>query len=482
MFRTLRNRLILSQVIPLLVILPLMGGALVYTLERQFLIPQLAKNLLGDARMLAEISSAEFELWGDPVLFKNMVRRVQLDPDITVMFFSSDGRLLFSSDAADAPRLGERFSLAGLESVQAGQELALTNYSILRLRNVRVDVLEPVVDASLSVIGFVRVTYRVASVYESFGKVRTLVLGVMALGLVVSVVLGTWLAISISRPVRRVTQAIYNLAADQRREPLPVTGPEELRSQVQAVNFLVEQLHSLEQARRQLLANLVHELGRPLGALRSAIHALSRGASQDAQLLSDLTRGMDNETTAMQRLLDDLANLYDQELGRLELDRQPVVPAEWLPGVLQPWEAAAREKRLDWQVDIPPGLGAFSADPLRLSQVIGNLLNNAIQYTPPGGMVTVTAGASQAEFWLRVRDTGPGIPPEEAERVFLPFYRGNQGRRQGRGQGREIKQGMGLGLSIARDLAIAHGGRLELDSTPSAGSTFTLSLPIAERV
>jgi signal transduction histidine kinase len=146
--------------------------------------------------------------------------------------------------------------------------------------------------------------------------------------------------------------------------------------------------------------------------------------------------------------------------------------------VLQPWEAAAREKRLDWQVDISPGLGAFSADPLRLSQVIGNLLNNAIQYTPPGGTVNITAGASQVEFWLRVRDTGPGIPPEEAERVFLPFYRGNQGR----SQGRHIKQGMGLGLSIARDLAIAHGGRLELDSAPCAGSTFTLSLPIAERV
>ena len=90
MFRTLRNRLIFIQVIPMLVILPLMGGALVYTLERQFLIPQLAKNLLGDARMMAEISGTELELWGNPVLFRNMVRRVQLDPDITVMFLPGE--------------------------------------------------------------------------------------------------------------------------------------------------------------------------------------------------------------------------------------------------------------------------------------------------------------------------------------------------------------------------------------------------------
>ncbi len=472
MFRTLRNRLILSQVIPILVILPLMGLALVYTLEKEILIPQLAKNLLGDARMLAEISGVESELWGDPVLFKSMVQRVQLDPDITVMFFSTDGYLLFSSDSADARNLGVRFNLQYIGKVQAGQEVALSNYYILRLRNVRVDVMEPVVDAERNVNGIVRVTYRVASVYETFGKVRTLVVGVMALGLLVSGILGTWLAISISRPVRRVTQAIYSYATDQSGEPLPLTGPEELRSQIQAVNFLVEQLHSLEQARRQLLANLVHELGRPLGALRSAIHALSQGASQDAQLLQDLTLGMDMETHGMQRLLDDLANLYDKELGRLELDRQPIIPAEWLPGVLHPWEAAAREKKVEWLANLAPDLRPFSGDPLRLSQIIGNLLNNAIQYTSPGGSVTVTASTSQEEFRLSVKDTGPGISSEDHERVFLPFYRGDQGRR--------IKQGMGLGLSIARDLAIAHGGRLELDSAPGVGSTFTLTIPISE--
>jgi two-component system sensor histidine kinase BaeS len=474
MFRTLRNRLILSQVIPILVILPLMGLALVYTLEQEILIPQLAKNLLNDARMLAEISGVESELWGDPVLFTYMVQRVKLDPAITVMFFSPDGVLYFSSDSADIQNRNKRFNLTGLEKVQAGQEVALSNYYIYSLSNVRVDVLEPVVDASNSLIGIVRVTYRVGSLYETFGKVRTLVVGVMALGLLVSGLVGTWLAISISRPVRRVTQAIYDYATNQRSEPLPLTGPEELRSQIQAVNFLVEQLHSLEQARRQLLANLVHELGRPLGALRSAVHALGQGAAQDAQLLQDLTYGMDMETHGMQRLLDDLANLYDKELGRLELDRRQIAPAEWLPGVLHPWEAAAREKNLDWQANLPPDLKPFSGDPLRLSQIIGNLLNNAIHYTPPGGAVTVSASTHDDQFCFSVQDTGPGIPPEDFERVFLPFYRGDQGRR--------IKEGMGLGLSIARDLAIAHGGRLELESVPGSGSTFTLLIPITESV
>jgi len=469
MFRTLRNRLILGQFIPMLVILPLMGGVLVYLLERQFLIPQLAYNLLGDARLLAEISSAEFELWGDPILFEDMISRIDLNPNIQVMFLNVDGRLLFSSDRSDNSLLGQRLNLTGLSTAQKGQESVLTNYSILNLRNVLIDVLKPVTDASNRVVGIVRVTYRITSIYESFGQLRLLVIGVMALGLVVSALLGAWLAVSINRPVQQVTRAIYQLATGQRRELLHESGPEEIRSQAQAVNFLVEQLNHLEQSRRHLLANLVHELGRPLGALRSAIHALSKGASQDPQLLADLTRGMDEETGRLQHLLDDLANLYDQVLGGLELNLQPIQPGEWLEGILRPWEVAAGEKNLQWQVQIPEGLPEISADPNRLAQVVGNLLNNAIKYTPNGGSVTITAGSSDGEFWLRVQDSGPGIPPDEQEKVFMPFYRGSQSRR--------IKQGMGLGLSIARDLVTAHGGHLELYSANGTGSVFTLYIP-----
>jgi signal transduction histidine kinase len=290
------------------------------------------------------------------------------------------------------------------------------------------------------------------------------------LGLVVSAGLGTWLAVGISRPVRDVTQSIYALATGQRHEPLEETGPEELRSQARAVNFLVEQLHNLEQSRRQLLANLVHELGRPLGALRAAIHAVSKGADQDPVLFSDLMRGMDDETARLQHLLDDLANLYDKALGGLELDRQPVETVGWMRGVLRPWQAAAQEKRLGWQENIPAELPPISIDSMRMAQVIGNLLSNAIKYTPPGGSVAVSAGVREGEFWFKVSDSGLGIKPEEREKIFQAFYRGDDGRR--------IKQGMGLGLTIARDLVSAHGGRIGMESEPGSGSTFTVYVPL----
>ncbi len=323
---------------------------------------------------------------------------------------------------------------------------------------------------SLSVLGIVRVTYHVDSVYELFLQMRLLIGWILGGGLLVGAGVGLWLALSLSRPLQGVTTALYDLASGARSDPLPELGPTELREQARAVNYLVQRLHSLEQARRQLLANLVHELGRPLGALRSAIHALSKGAAQDAQLLHDLTVGMDEETIRLQRVVEDLAHLHDRDLGAFELQRESLPLHDWLLKVLSPWEQAAQEKHLRWEVALPAELPTIQADPLRLAQVIGNLTDNAIKYTPSGGAVAISAGQEGDQVWLRIADGGPGISPEEQGLIFTPFYRG--------GQGRRIKQGMGLGLSIARDLAEAHGGRIALQSAPGQGSQFILWLPL----
>jgi signal transduction histidine kinase len=470
MFHSLRQRLIWSQILPLLITLPLMGVLLIYSLEGQILIPQLAKSLVNDARLLAEISSAEFELWGDPILFERLISRVQLNADIQVMFLDGGGTLLYSSDPRDLPLRGAVMDLPGLGQAQTGKETALTNYSILNLSHVTVDVYEPVVNASRQVIGIVRLTYSLGSLYDIFDQLRWQILIVLGLGLVLGVLLGTWLAIGISRPVRQVTEAIYALATGQRREPVREHGPEELRSQAQAVNFLVDQLHSLETSRRQLLANIVHELGRPLGALRSAIHAMGKGAGEDPVLLADLTRGMDEETRRLQFLLDELANLYDKITGSLELNIQPVEMGDWLRGVMSPWRAAAEEKRIVWQEELPDKLPTLSIDPDRMAQVVGNLLSNAIKYTAIGGAVKISAGQDEKNFWLKVSDNGAGIHKDEMEKIFLPFYRGDSGRR--------IKQGMGLGLTITHELVAAHGGQIDVESTQNGGSTFTVTLPL----
>ena len=469
-FDSLRFRLVLSHILPMLVLIPLLGIALVYVIETQVLLPQLAGKLAGDARLLKEITRAEYELWGNPVFFERMLSRVQLEPGIRVMFMTPDGRLLYSSDTGDAGVFDTYVDAPGLLRARRGEDTISTNYSILRASNTLIDAVSPVLNSEQQVVGIVRVTYRVTSLYELFLQFRELIGVVLVIALLLGGALGLVLAVNIGKPVQRVTRAIYDIASGTRAEMLTEQGPEELRSLSRAVNYLVERLNGMELARRQLLANLVHELGRPLGALRSAIHALSKGAGDDPKLLEDLTVGMDEETARLQHVLEDLAHLHDQVLGTLEMNLKPIALSEWLPRMLVPWQEAALEKRLEWQADIPADLPIVQADPVRLAQIIGNLASNAVKYTPAGKSVRVAAGVEGAWVWLRVSDTGPGIPPEEQAHIFEPFYRGDQRRR--------IKQGMGLGLSIARDLALAHGGWLEVESALGAGSRFTTWIPI----
>jgi signal transduction histidine kinase len=197
---------------------------------------------------------------------------------------------------------------------------------------------------------------------------------------------------------------------------------------------------------------------------------LREGAAEDPQIREELLAGMEDEVIRMQPLLDDLAQLHGQVLGTLELNREPIDLSEWLPSILLPWRAAALNKDIRWQADIPADLPTVDLDPGRMAQVVGNLLSNAIKYTPAEGHVEVTAGADQDYYWFRVADSGPGIVPEEQEKVFEPFFRSTQQRR--------FPQGLGLGLTIARDFVEAHGGTLEVESSLEEGSQFTARIPI----
>ena len=469
--RSLRWQLVLSHVLPSLIILPITAVALFYFLEKQVLIPQLAQNMVGDARLLAEINHAEYELWGNPVFFEDLLDRVEIDPALRIMFLDQKGTLLYSSVPSDTPLRGLILNMNGVSLAQIGREAVLTNYSPWRISDVLIDVFEPVVSPNNSVIGIVRVTYKITSISDLVFQTRSWIIVVLLISTLIGISLGSYLAIRISRPLQNVTRAIYDLAEGNRLEPLEPQGATELRQLTNAVNYLFEQLHGLEQARRHLLANLVHELGRPLGAIRSAIHALIHGAAHDEQLLLELGQGMDEEALRMQKVLNDLARFYDQIIGNLELTYEKVDLKTWLPVVLRPWEEAAKEKKIEWIVRISDPLPEIQADSLRLAQAIGNLADNAIKYTPSGGRIEIEANVEDHKIMVRFKDNGSGISPADQAHIYEPFYRGEQSSR--------IKQGMGLGLSIARQIIEAHNGELQLESEVGVGSEFKIMLPVS---
>jgi len=468
MFRTLRSRLILSHILPLLVVVPLIGIALIYVLEVVVLLPNLTTELKQQAALIVDLTETQPSLWTDAASAQAFVKYAGTRVTARLMLLDRAGSLLASSDAADANRVGQLLDHPDLKRVLSGEAATRQDYSP-RLQADIADVLLPVAKSDGQLNGVVRLSYRLTSVYEQFTALRWLVVGVLIVGLLLGAGVGWILALNLQRPIEQLTHAVDHLASDQLSAPLPEPQPEEFAVLVRAFNSLTERLHSLEDARHQLLANMVHELGRPLGALQSGVEALRGGADEDSALRRDLLAGMDAEIHRLRRLLDDLSRHYDQALGSLELNLRPIELNEWLTLVLAPWREAAERKGLRWLVTQPIESIGSEVDPDRLAQAVGNLISNAIKYTPVGGTVSIEVEVDPEAVCIHVADTGPGISPDDQAHLFEPFYRGHAARR--------FPQGMGLGLTIARDLVVAHGGHLEMTSTLGQGSRFTIRLP-----
>ncbi|HEU0292150.1 MAG TPA: ATP-binding protein [Anaerolineales bacterium] len=466
--RKLGQRLILSHILPLLITIPLMGASLVYLLETRVILPSISRELEGDAIILTEILQERPEWWSNSTVAQELL--LSTYPRLTkrVMLISPEGRLLASTDPADNNRLNQTLTLSLLQDPPVNDLRVTTNYS-QGLQAEIVDVLAPASSESGKLLGFVRVSSKYTTITQELLQLRYVIGFVTILGLALGGLLGSTLAINIGKPLQQVTQAVIHLTKREKKERIAEEGPEEIRSLILAVNELVERLRSLEQSRQQLLSNLIHELGRPLGSLRMAVQVLLHGSKDDPAQLDELLQGMDLEMGNLQRLVEDLAHLHDQVLGPLELNMEIISLDEWLPAVLRPWEELAHQQQIDWRMSFPPVMPAIKADPMRLSQIIGNLVSNALKYTPSGGTVQLSAGMDGQMFWLEVSDTGPGIDMNEQEQIFKPFYRARHESLS--------YEGMGLGLAIVADLVHAHRGRVELKSEPGKGSQFRIFLP-----
>ncbi len=463
--RTLRGRFILSHLLPIIVVIPLFGVGLIYLLETQVLLNELSEDMGDRANLIATAINRQPGIWQDPEQAAAFITGMSIFVQGQLYLISPNGTLLASND----PALKDQniLDLAGLEQALGGESSVLVFYGISQQRG---EALIPVTDVNEQLIGIVGITESLQGIATEFGQLRWLVILALLVQFIVAIIIALLLAQRLVRPIMTVTNAVTEIADGYRVDPIPEEGPNEIKGLALSVNVLVGRLRVLEDTRRRLLANLVHEIGRPLGAIRAAIHTLRLGAAEDPEIREELLAGIEDEVKRMQPLLDDLAQLHGQVLGTLELSREPVALSEWLPPLLLPWRAAALEKGLLWQASIPEDLPTTKIDPARMAQVVGNLLSNAIKYTPSEGTINVVASSDDDSFWFSVVDNGPGIMPEEQEKVFEPFYRSTKERR--------FPQGLGLGLTIALDLVEAHDGQLNIESAPGTGSRFIVRLPL----
>jgi two-component system OmpR family sensor kinase/two-component system sensor histidine kinase BaeS len=242
-------------------------------------------------------------------------------------------------------------------------------------------------------------------------------------------------------------------------------GPRELRALARAFNAMSERLETSEEQRRRLLADVTHELRTPLTIMQGNLEALLDGVHPaDAEHLDPIL----DETRVLSRLVDDLRTLSLAEAGALTLHREPTDVGELLADAVASFRTQADGAGITLVTTIDGALPHVELDPVRMREVLSNLLSNALRYTPRGGTVRVGGAAEIGQVRLIVRDSGPGIPAELLPHVFDRFYKS------------EDSRGAGLGLAIAKSLVVAHGGQIEASSAPGQGAEMRITLPVAE--
>jgi two-component system phosphate regulon sensor histidine kinase PhoR len=234
----------------------------------------------------------------------------------------------------------------------------------------------------------------------------------------------------------------------------------------------VTRFRHLETVRRDFVANVSHELRTPLASMRLLVETLEGGAIEDHPAALHFLHRIDVEIEAMARLVEELLELSRLESGVLRLTMESVNVRAAFEGIANRLAPMATEKRIALMLDVQPDLPPVRADGPRLEQILMNLVHNAIKYTPEGGRVTLRAHRQGRGIRIDVVDTGVGMTPEEAARVFERFYKVDRGRPR--------TAGAGLGLAIARHLVEVHGGRLIAVSDAGRGSTFSFVLPMGQ--
>jgi signal transduction histidine kinase len=229
------------------------------------------------------------------------------------------------------------------------------------------------------------------------------------------------------------------------------------------------ELESMERLRRDLVANVSHELKTPTSALRAHLENLLDGVERaDAHTLQTMLA----QTERLTRLVDQLLELSRLESGDVPMVREQLALRPLVERVLTEIEVVSSRRDVEVSDRVPADLPAVYADAERVHQVLFNLLDNAVRFTPSGGRITITASRRNGAVDVAVADTGPGIAAEHLPRLFERFYRVDRARSRDEG-------GTGIGLAIARSVVEAHGGRIWAESEPGKGSTVTFELPVA---
>lgn len=300
------------------------------------------------------------------------------------------------------------------------------------------------------------------------------------IALLLALILAIWVARWVAAPLHRMANAADSVAASASTadfHPIPLEGPREVQTLGRAFNEMVERVQSSQKSQRDFVANVSHELKTPLTSIQGFSQAILDGTADSPEAIRQAAQVIFSESARMHRLVLGLLDLARFDAGLATLEMAPLDLADLLRGLGQKFAPLARGAGVDLQIDVD-NMSTIMADSDRLSQVFSNLIDNAIKHTPAGGTIQLHAHNTAQHLQVSVADTGPGIPEDDLARIFERFYQTDKSRRGG------SSRGAGLGLAIAKEIVLAHGGEISAhnqneSNSGGQGSVFVVKLPLA---
>ncbi len=464
MIRSLRAKLALSHITPTLLLMPILSLYLLYTLE-VFYTQSLLQQLMYQAQLLRNEVEREPELIASASAAQDLLTSIARLTDSRVMLLDQDATIIAATELEDATYIGTRFEHPSFEQALRGETVTGVGQGL-----VIAEVAYVLLPLASPGKGILRLSYEVTDVRTQFSQLQGLVISGIALTIALALGIALALTTTITRPLKQLSERAHGIASGNYHERVTVRGKDEVGELARNFNQMAERLEEAEHARERQLAAIVHELARPLAGMRAAVETLQDGADSEREMRETLLGGVGEELMRLEKLVDTLQTLHRRAIRPIQLNRAEISIERVIRSSVTNFEAIAARAGISLSAEIPDHLPKLRADEDRLIQVLTNLLDNAIKFTPRGGKVQTQVRADQDSITVTVADTGVGITPGELPYVFQQFYSGDASRPP-------EKRGMGLGLAICRDIITAHQGQIWVESEPGHGARFAFSLP-----
>ncbi len=318
-------------------------------------------------------------------------------------------------------------------------------------------------------IGVLLYVSRIQRMMDSQSSVQWQLRSVFFVIAIAALVLALILSRVLTNPIVALSRTMNKMGQGDLSVRAPVKGSGELRELAENYNAMAAQLESLDKTRNQFVSNVSHELKTPLATMKIMLENMIYQPEMPAELQQEFMQDMNHEIDRLTRIITDLLTLTKMDNSSESMTLETIDMSELTQQTVHLLKAAAEKKQQQLRVNIIPGL-KMTGDRIKLNQILYNLIDNAMKYTPNRGEIQVSL-TEEGEYLLwQVRDNGIGIPAEDREHIFERFYRVDKARSRETG-------GTGLGLSIVKQLAGMHGGTVQVESRPGEGSLFTVRLP-----